>query len=89
MHNLPLKIGKLHPVIINDPDPSNPCRRKIKSDRRAQSSGSDQQDRRVTQPDLPRSTDFRKKDMARISLDLLFSKLHGRTSFLIYLIYGI
>jgi hypothetical protein len=70
--NLPLQIGDLHLIAINDPQSPNTGRCEVKGRRAAQSPSSNHQDLPLEQADLPPPSQIWDQDLAAVPLDLFW-----------------
>jgi hypothetical protein len=73
---LPLKIGKIDIVEIDDPDRANAGSRQIKRGRRSEASGPDTQDARSFEPILPLGCNLGHDEMTRIPLQFFNIQSH-------------
>src|SRR4030095_10363 len=80
--NLPLKIGKIDIIEIDNPDGPNAGGCQIKRGRRSESSGADAQDARSFESTLPFGCNLGHDEMTRVALQFVNVQLH-RTAALV------
>ena len=76
--NLPLKIGEIHDVEINEAQLAHTRRREIQTERRTEPARADEQNLGVFQLELPLHADFGHDQMAAIAQNLFFRKRRSR-----------
>ena len=76
--NLPLKIGQVHHIAIDEADGADSGCGQIEGSRRAKASRADQENLGLGDLLLSLATDFRQKNMPAIPGYLIFGKFHGR-----------
>ena len=80
---LPLQIGKIDGVEVDDANCSHACCRKIEGRRGPQSPSADAQDARCLYSALPVSCHFGHDKVARIALQFLSAQVHGAGTLII------
>ncbi len=79
MHDLALQVGQVDPVVVDDPDGSDPGGGEIEQHRRAEPAGADDQHARLQQPRLAFLADLVEDQMPGIALKLLLAEFHARS----------
>ena len=74
VQDLPLEIGEIDDVAIDQADAADAGRGEIERDRRAEPAGADAEDARGLQPLLPLERDLRHDEMPRVTGDLVVAE---------------
>ena len=77
--DLPLQVGQLHAVVVDDADRADAGRGQIEHQRRAQPAGADDQHPRRLQLRLADAAHLLQQDVARVAADFVFGEIevHG------------
>jgi hypothetical protein len=81
--NLPLKIGKIYIVEIDNADDADASRCQIKRRRRSESSGADAQNARSFESALPLGCNLGHDEMTRVALQFVNVQPHRTAAFVI------
>ena len=75
MGYLPLEVGQIDYIVIDDADGANAGCRQIQQQRRAETAGADDQDARRLQLCLANAPDLLQQDVAGVALDFFFREI--------------
>jgi hypothetical protein len=73
--DLPLQIGQVHRIVVDDGERAHPCRRQIRQGRSTQPARTDDERVALKQARLSLDADFVEQDMARVAQQLIV--VHG------------
>ena len=76
VQDLPLQVGEIDDIAIDETNGADTGGSKIESGRRAEPPGADEQDLRLAQLQLALAADIAEDNLPAVSLNLLFSEFH-------------
>ena len=80
MGDLPVQVGELDPVVVDDAERADAGRREIQRERRAEAAGADQQHPGLEQLGLADPADLRQHDVPGVAEHLLFGEQRDTSS---------